>query len=96
MSAQTIFKELKDLKAEKKPIYLCGGGIHNLFLVKRLEELVKNQIFSTSEIGIDADFLEACCFAWLAKERLKITKFDLSKITGSKEEISLGEIWEVT
>ena len=96
LSAQTIFKELKDLKAEKKPIYLCGGGIHNLFLVKRLEELVKNQIFSTSEIGIDADFLEACCFAWLAKERLKTTKFDLSKITGSKEEISLGEIWEVT
>jgi len=96
LSAQTIFKELKDLKAEKKPIYLCGGGIHNLFLVKRLEELVENQIFSTSEIGIDADFLEACCFAWLAKERLKTTKFDLSKITGSKEEISLGEIWEVT
>ena len=96
LSAQTIFKELKDLKVEKKPIYLCGGGIHNLFLVKRLEELVENQIFSTSEIGIDADFLEACCFAWLAKERLKKTKFDLSKITGSKEEISLGEIWEVT
>jgi len=96
LSAQVIFKELKDLKAEKKPIYLCGGGIHNLFLVKRLEELVENQIFSTSEIGIDADFLEACCFAWLAKERLKKTRFDLSKITGSKEEILLGEIWEVT
>jgi len=84
------------LKAEGKPIYLCGGGIHNLFLVKRLEELIENQIFTTSEIGIDADFIEACCFAWLAKERLKNTKFDLSKITGSKEEILLGEIWEVT
>ena len=96
LSAQVIFKELKDLKAEGKPIYLCGGGIHNLFLVKRLEELIQNQIFTTTEIGIDADFIEACCFAWLAKERLKNTKFDLSKITGSKEEILLGEIWEVT
>ena len=96
LSAQVIFKELKDLKAEKKPIYLCGGGIHNLFLVKRLEELIQNRISTTSEIGIDADFLEACCFAWLAKERLDNTKFDLSKITGSKEKILLGEIWEVT
>ena len=96
LSAQVIFKELKDLKAEKKPIYLCGGGIHNLFLVKRLEELIENRISTTSEIGIDADFLEACCFAWLAKERLDNTKFDLSKITGSKEKILLGEIWEVT
>ena len=96
LSAQVIFKELKDLKAEKKPIYLCGGGVHNLFLVKRLEELIENQIFTTSEIGLDPDFVEACCFAWLAKERLRNTKFDLSKITGSKEEILLGEIWEVT
>ena len=84
------------MKAVRKPIYLCGGGIHNLFLVKRLEELIQNQIFTTTEIGIDADFVEACCFAWLAKERLKNTKFDLSKITGSKEKILLGEIWEVT
>ena len=96
LSAQVIFKDLKDLKAERKPIYLCGGGIHNLFLIKRLEELIQNQIFTTTEIGIDADFIEACCFAWLAKERLKNTKFDLSKITVSKEEILLGEIWEVT
>ncbi len=96
LTAQVIFKNLKDLKAEKKPIYLCGGGIHNLFLVKRLEELIESQIFTTAEIGIDADFIEACCFAWLAKERLNKTKFDLSKITGSKEEILLGEIWEAT
>ena len=84
------------MKAEGKPIYLCGGGIHNLFLVKRLEELIENRVSTTSEIGLDADFLEACCFAWLAKERLNNTKFDLSKITGSKEKILLGEIWEVT
>ena len=64
--------------------------------MKRLEELIENQIFTTSEIGIDPDFIEACCFAWLAKERLKNIKFDLSKITGSKEEILLGEVWEVT
>ena len=91
-----IFKELKNLKAQKKRIYICGGGIHNTFLINRLEEIIENNIFSTSLLGIDPDFLEASCFAWLAHQRLDRKKFDLSKVTGSQGRVLLGEVWEVS
>ena len=96
LSAQIISKELKSLKADKERIYLCGGGIHNLFLVKRLEELIDNKILSTSILGINPDFIEATCFAWLAKERINNKKFDLSRVTGSQGGVLLGEVWEAT
>ena len=95
LTAQVIFKELRDLKVQKKRIYICGGGIHNSFLIKRLEEVIENNIFSTSLLGIDPDFLEAGCFAWLAEQRLNKKRFDLSKITGSQGKVLLGEVWEV-
>ena len=95
LTVQVIFNELRRLNILEEKIYICGGGIHNTFLINRLEKIVKNSIFSTSSLGIDPDFLEASCFAWLAKERLKRKRFDLSKITGSKQKVLLGEVWEV-
>lgn len=94
LTVQLIFLQIKDFKAEQEDIYLCGGGIHNNFLVKRLQALIGTNVSSTSSIGIDSDFLEASCFAWLAKQRLSNKYFDLSKITGSKEKVLLGRIWE--
>ena len=96
LTAQVIFKELKNLKAQKKRIYICGGGIHNTFLINRLEGIIENNIFSTSLLGIDPDFLEASCFAWLAHQRLDRNKFDLSKVTGSQGRVLLGEVWEAS
>ena len=96
LTAQVIFKELKNLKAQKKKIYICGGGIHNTFLINRLEGIIENNIFSTSLLGIDPDFLEASCFAWLAKQRLDRKKFDLTKITGSRGRVLLGGVWEAS
>ena len=92
----SLAKELKNLKAQKKRIYICGGGIHNTFLINRLEGIIENNIFSTSLLGIDPDFLEASCFAWLAHQRLDRKKFDLSKVTGSQGRVLLGEVWEVS
>ena len=37
LTAQVIFKELRSLKVQKKGIYICGGGIHNSFLIKRFD-----------------------------------------------------------
>ena len=96
LTAQVIFIEIKNLKVENKKIYICGGGIHNTFLINRLKEIIENNIFSTSLLGIDPDFLEASCFAWLAKQRLDRKKFDLTKITGSRGKVLLGKVWEAS
>jgi anhydro-N-acetylmuramic acid kinase len=56
--------------------------------------MIKNKTFSTLSLGIDPDYVEASCFAWLAKERLNKRSFDLSKITGSNKKVLLGEVWQ--
>ena len=95
LSAQIIYHELKKLKKLSEQIFLCGGGVHNNFLIEKIQNKIKNETFTTASLGQDPDYLEACCFAWLAKKRLDRFEFDLSKITGSKKPICLGTIFEV-
>ena len=42
---------------------------------------------------MDPDYLEAICFAWLARERVKDTLFDMKDITGSVGKVFLGKIY---
>ena len=94
LTVKTIYAELKRLNVIEKNVYICGGGIYNTFLIKRLEKMIKNKTFSTLSLGIDPDYVEASCFAWLAKERLNKRSFDLSKITGSNKKVLLGKVWK--
>ena len=79
---------------EDDDVFFCGGGIHNRFLMKRIKEVTGLGSRTTSEIGVDPDYLEAISFAWFAYQRIQERKFDLSKITGSKAEVFLGVITE--
>ena len=92
LTAKSIFNELVKTNSLNKKIYICGGGIHNKFLIKRLDLLIEGRTLSTESLGIDPDYMEAICFAWLAKQRLKNREFDLSSITGSTRRVILGEI----
>ncbi|RZM21369.1 MAG: anhydro-N-acetylmuramic acid kinase [Pedobacter sp.] len=49
-------------------LYLSGGGMHNTFLVKQLEEQLGIIVQSTAELNIDPDAKEAVLFALLANE----------------------------
>ena len=73
---------------------VCGGGAHNPILMQRLAELLPDvRVSSTSEFGIDPDWVEAGTFAWLASEALKGRRFDNQSLTGAKGEIALGAIY---
>jgi len=75
-------------------ILVCGGGIHNEFLMKRLRELGSNyHISSTLPFGIDPDWVEATAFAWLAKQTLNKQPGNLSAVTGANKEAILGGIY---
>jgi anhydro-N-acetylmuramic acid kinase len=47
---------------------------------------------STSEFGLDPDWVEAVLFAWLARERLADHVLDTRSITGSRRPVLLGTI----
>lgn len=76
-------------------ILLCGGGSHNQALVTSLAtELGKNyQVTTTKHYGLHPDWVEAACFAWLAKMCLTKTPIDLTAITGAKRPTILGGVY---
>ncbi len=77
-------------------VYLCGGGVHNAFLVERLAYLSPNsQIETTDELGIHADYVEAAAFAYFAKCTLNKQPSNLTAVTGAKQPRILGAIYEI-
>lgn len=80
-----ITKAVQELSTMGAPtvIYLSGGGIHNLALVKKLrEELPNYLIHSTAALGMPPDAKEAALFALLANETLVGKPLHFPKHTG--------------
>ena len=93
LTALSLTNNLETLGIQKDNIFFCGGGIHNSYLIERISKRLNKECLTTQELDIDPDYLEAICFAWLAKKRIEDTKFDLQKITGSKKAVYLGKVF---
>ena len=75
-------------------IYLCGGGARNGELVARLRAaLLGKKVELTDVLGVDADWLEAFAFAWLAQEAILGVPGNLPNVTGAKGARLLGAIY---
>lgn len=77
LTARSIDLALKLLPEYPRKMLLCGGGRHNSFLKKKIEEFVSPCVVQDcDEIGWQGDNLEAQAFAFLAvrsKARLPLT-----------------------
>jgi anhydro-N-acetylmuramic acid kinase len=77
-------------------ILICGGGIHNTFLLQRLREIGTDYIIeSTEKFGVHPDWVEAIAFAWLAKQTLTKQPGNLTTVTGAKQTSILGGVYFV-
>ncbi|HSW93170.1 MAG TPA: anhydro-N-acetylmuramic acid kinase [Gammaproteobacteria bacterium] len=75
-------------------ILLCGGGIHNTFLVERLRKLSSTHIIeSTEKVGIHPDWMEAIAFAWLARQTFRRQPGNLTAVTGARQTSILGGVY---
>ena len=75
-------------------LLLCGGGVHNPFLVERIRTCLPGVAVSdTGQHGLHPDWVEATLFAWLARERLSDRKQDTRSITGASEPVLLGDVY---
>jgi len=75
-------------------IYICGGGAHNGAFCERLQSRLKPHLFSTTEaLGIEPDWVEAACFAWMAKQTMEGKTSNLPSVTGAKKHVILGGIY---
>ncbi len=75
-------------------LLVCGGGVYNLVLMNGLRQTLPECIVeSTLQQGIHPDWVEAMCFAWLAKQRLAVEVGNLPSVTGAKCAVVLGGIY---
>jgi len=76
-------------------VLVCGGGIHNDYLLERLRSHLgqATPVDSTATTGIDPDWLEAMAFAWLGWCHLKQRPGNLPDVTGARKAVVLGARW---
>lgn len=74
-------------------VLVCGGGSHNCYLRARLQANLNSiPVYSTTEMGLNADFKEAITFAVLAYWRKHNIPGNLPEVTGARQKALLGEI----
>ena len=92
LTAQSIARSLDEAGLPDR-LLVCGGGVHNTFLMRRIAAALPDVIVeSTARHGADPDWVEGLLFAWLAHERLNEKTQDTPTITGSDHPVLLGNI----
>lgn len=94
LTAEAIAESIEKFSPGTKRVFLCGGGTHNKSLVQALEKRLKLAIDSTQALDIDPDQVEAMAFAWLAKRTLEGLTGNLPAVTGAKQAVILGGIYQ--
>lgn len=75
-------------------IFICGGGAKNPVLVQRLRQACNPMpVHTTSDVGVDPQWVEATAFAWLARQTLARLPGNLPAVTGARGERILGAIY---
>ena len=65
-----------------KNIYVCGGGRKNKFLIKRIEEKIRNKINMIEDLNLNGDFIESQAFAYLAIRSILSLPISFPETTG--------------
>lgn len=75
-------------------LLVCGGGARNPLLMNRFKALLPHwTVATTTDYGLDVDYVEASAFAWLAYQRINNQPSNLPSVTGAKSAVSLGVIF---
>ncbi|MBZ5610181.1 MAG: anhydro-N-acetylmuramic acid kinase [Acidobacteriia bacterium] len=77
-------------------VIASGGGVHNVYLMERLQALLKPRLTTSAEFGIDPDAKEAILFALLAFETHQRRAANLPSATGACKPAILGKISPAT
>ena len=73
-------------------VVVSGGGSHNKYLIKKIEELSNIKTITGEEFGIDSDSKEALAFVILGYLTLNNKPSNVISATGAKDYVILGNI----
>ena len=93
LTAKTIAAAIDTCAAGTREVLVCGGGVHNTELMRRLSANLPGALVdSTAEYGLDPDWVEACAFSWLAMRTLDSLPGNAPGVTGASRAAVLGAI----
>ncbi|SFM96291.1 anhydro-N-acetylmuramic acid kinase [Nitrosomonas communis] len=94
LSVETIAQSIWLHFPEAEEIYVCGGGARNGKLIDELKTALSGkEVNLTDVLGVDADWMEAFAFAWLAKQTINKVPGNLPAVTGAQGCRILGAIY---
>lgn len=94
LTAKTVADAIQTYSPQTDEMIICGGGVHNDFLVKQLKQgLPDIEINSSAKYGLDPDYIEATAFAWLAKQTMEHKAGNLTEVTGARHAVILGGVY---
>ncbi len=81
-------------KSQFHELIVCGGGAFNDDLMQRLQALLPHcPVVPSSQHGLPAQDVEACAFAWLARQTVQRQALALASVTGAAGPRVLGCIY---
>ena len=94
LTSTSIAQALHRHAAAVSELLVCGGGVHNTALMRRLGAALPGvNVASSATRGVSPDAVEAAAFAWLAHRRLAGLAGNLPSVTGAREPAVLGAVY---
>lgn len=94
LSAATVAEALLRTQPSTRRVLPCGGGVRNARLIGRIAARLPDCIVEPTDAhGLDADFVEAMAFAWLARQTLAGLPGNVPSVTGAAGPRVLGTVY---
>jgi len=95
LTAASVADAILRYAAGTRRVLVCGGGSRNGALLRALAKRLPNRIIErTDDHGIAAEHVEACAFAWLARQTMHGLAGNLPAVTGARASVILGGIYQ--
>lgn len=94
LTATTICDAIKKCAPDTERVLICGGGIHNDYLLELIQQHMECPVESTEQYGLHPDHVEAMAFAWLARQTMNNLPGNLKEVTGAVNSVILGGVYQ--
>lgn len=93
LTVATVADALLAQQPQTRRLLVCGGGVRNRQLMKRLAARLPEVLVESSAMhGLDPEYVEAMGFAWLAQRTMDGLAGNLPSVTGAQGPRILGAI----
>jgi anhydro-N-acetylmuramic acid kinase len=94
LTAATVADALLAHQPGTRRVLVCGGGVRNARLIERIAARLPGCVIEPTDAhGLDADFVEAMAFAWLARQTLAGLPGNVPAVTGARGPQVLGTVY---